>query len=230
MTSRPRVLVVEDDTRLAQMIATELRLAGYDVREASTGKQALETASLERIDAVLLDLGLPDMNGLDVARHLRRHDNPAGGPAILAVTARNTLEDRVDGLYAGADDYISKPFSMLELRARLHAHLRVRRVGAESLEFGALRLEPSEGRCRVGVTDVNLSVREFELLLVLARRPGRIFSQSDLTEMTYGGEEPDSNALEVRVSAIRRKLRDAGLEGVIRTVRGAGYTFRPPEA
>jgi DNA-binding response OmpR family regulator len=229
MTVRPCVLVIEDDSRLARTIATELRLAGYEVREAATGKQALETASTERIDAVLLDLGLPDMNGLEVARSLRHQRNAAGGPAILAVTARTTLEDRIDGLYAGADDYICKPFSMLELRARLYAHLRVRRAGAETLEFGTLRIEPAEGRCRVGQQDANLSAREFQLLLVMARRPGRIFSQSELTELTYNGEEPDSNALEVRVSAIRRKLRDIGLDGLIRTVRGAGYTFRPPE-
>jgi two-component system, OmpR family, response regulator QseB len=225
-THRPRVLVVEDDARLAQMIASELRMAGYDVHQATSGTGALEAAAYERFDAVLLDLGLPDMDGLEVARALR-HD---GGPAILAVTARSALEDRVEGLYAGADDYITKPFSMLELRARLHAHLRVRRTNGESLEFGSLQLEPLERRCRVKGQDVALSAREFDLLVVLARRPGRIFSQLELSELTYGEAEPDSNTLEVRVSSIRRKLREAGLEGAIRTVRGAGYAFREPVA
>jgi DNA-binding response OmpR family regulator len=221
---------VEDDTRLAQMIAGELRMAGYEVHQAASGTAALELAFQERFDAVLLDLGLPDMDGLEVARALRQH----GGPAILAVTARGALEDRVEGLYAGADDYITKPFSMLELRARLHAHLRVRRTEDESLQFGSLRIEPGERRCSVQKDakkrDVNLSVREFDLLLVLARRPGRIFSQLELSELTYGESEPDSNTLEVRVSSIRRKLREAGLDGAIRTVRGAGYAFRTPEA
>lgn len=226
VTHRPRVLVVEDDTRLAQMITSELRIAGYEVHQATNGAGALEIATQERFDAVLLDLGLPDMDGLEVARALR-HD---GGPAILAVTARSALEDRVEGLYAGADDYITKPFSMLELRARLHAHLRVRRTDGESLEFGSLQLEPLERRCRVMGRDVPLSAREFDLLVVLARRPGRIFSQLELSELTYGETEPDSNTLEVRVSAIRRKLREAGLEGAIRTVRGAGYAFREPIA
>ncbi len=226
LTHRPRVLVVEDDTRLAQMIAGELRMAGYEVHQAASGAAALELAFRERFDAVLLDLGLPDMDGLEVARALRQN----GGPAILAVTARGALEDRVEGLYAGADDYITKPFSMLELRARLHAHLRVRRTDDESLQFGSLRIDPEERRCCVQKRDVNLSVREFDLLLVLARRPGRIFSQLELSELTYGESEPDSNTLEVRVSSIRRKLRDAGLDGAIRTVRGAGYAFRSPEA
>jgi DNA-binding response OmpR family regulator len=229
-THRPRILVVEDDTRLAQMIAGELRMAGYEVHQAASGTAALELAFQERFDAVLLDLGLPDMDGLEVARALRQN----GGPAILALTARGALEDRVEGLYAGADDYITKPFSMLELRARLHAHLRVRRTDDESLQFGSLRIEPEERRCSVQKDaqkrDVNLSVREFDLLLVLARRPGRIFSQLELSELTYGESEPDSNTLEVRVSSIRRKLREAGLDGAIRTVRGAGYAFRTPEA
>ncbi len=229
-THRPRILVVEDDTRLAQMIAGELRMAGYEVHQAASGTAGLELAFQERFDAVLLDLGLPDMDGLEVARALRQN----GGPAILAVTARGALEDRVEGLYAGADDYITKPFSMLELRARLHAHLRVRRTGDESLQFGSLRIDPEERRCSVQKDeqkrDVNLSVREFDLLLVLARRPGRIFSQLELSELTYGESEPDSNTLEVRVSSIRRKLREAGLDGAIRTVRGAGYAFRTPEA
>ena len=117
---------------------------------------------------------------------------------------------------------------MVELRARLHAHLRVRRTNGESLEFGGLQLEPLERRCRVKGQDVALSAREFDLLVVLARRPGRIFSQIELSELTYGEAEPDSNTLEVRVSSIRRKLREAGLEGAIRTVRGAGYAFREP--
>lgn len=225
VTNRPRVLVVEDDARLAHMITSELRMAGYEVHQAATGAAALGAATQEHFDAVLLDLGLPDMDGLEVARTLRRD----GGPAILAVTARGALEDRVEGLYAGADDYITKPFSMLELRARLHAHLRVRRTDGESLEFGGLRIEPLERRCRVVDREVSLSAREFDLLLVLARRPGRIFSQLELSELTYGETEPDSNTLEVRVSSIRRKLREAGLDGAIRTVRGAGYAFRAPE-
>jgi DNA-binding response OmpR family regulator len=221
---RPRVLIVEDDEQLAQAITHDLRLAGYDTSTVHNGVDALGAASQDRFDAVLLDLGLPDLDGLEVMRHLRSD----GGPAILAVTGRSSLEDRVDGLYAGADDYLTKPFSMLELRARLHAQLRTRRVSQEALSFGNLKLEPLEHRCRVGETDVPLSSRELELLLVLATRPGRVFSQVELGERIYGGGEPDSNALEVRVASIRRKLREAGLDGVIRTVRGAGYAFSAP--
>ena len=217
-----RILVVEDDERLAQVLAGDLKLAGYEVLNASTGLAALEMAAREKPDIVLLDLGLPDLDGLEVARRLRG-DN---APVIIAVTARASVADRVDGLYAGADDYITKPFALEELRARLHAQLRLRRPSSDLIEFGSLKLEPSARRCLVGDVEINLSAKEFELLETLARRPGRIFSQSELFERTYQDSEPDSNAIEVRVSAIRRKLRDAGLDNIIRTVRGAGYAFR----
>jgi two-component system response regulator QseB len=225
VSGRPKVLVVEDDPSLLKMVAGDLRLAGYDVFEASTGSDGLEATQRHRPDAVLLDLGLPDLDGLEVAKSIRGES----GPAILMVTARGAVEDRVDGLYAGADDYITKPFSLAELRARLHAQLRARRASGEALEFGPLVLEPLTRRCLASGKEVALSAREFELLLVMARRPGRIYSQAELAERTYHeGDEPDSNALEVRVSSIRRKLRDAGLDGLIVTIRGAGYCFRSP--
>jgi DNA-binding response OmpR family regulator len=217
-----KVLIVEDDERLAHVISGDLKLAGYEVLHANTGLAALELAALETPDIVLLDLGLPDLDGLEVARRLRGED----APVIIALTARVSVADRVDGLYAGADDYITKPFALEELRARLHAQLRVRRPKGDIIEFGILKLEPHARRCLVNQTEISLSAKEFELLETLARRPGRIFSQSELFERTYQDSEPDSNAIEVRVSAIRRKLREAGLENVIRTVRGAGYAFR----
>jgi DNA-binding response OmpR family regulator len=220
--SLARILIVEDDESLAGVLAGDLKLAGYEVLNANTGLAALEIAAREKPDVVLLDLGLPDLDGLEVARQLRA-DN---APVIIAVTARVSIGDRVDGLYAGADDYITKPFALEELRARLHAQLRLRRPTSDVLEFGTLKLEPHARRCTVGGSEINLSNKEFELLETLARRPGRIFSQSELFERTYQDSEPDSNAIEVRVSAIRRKLREAGLENVIRTVRGAGYAFR----
>jgi DNA-binding response OmpR family regulator len=220
--SLARVLIVEDDENLVGVLSGDLKLAGYEVFVAKTGLAALEIAARERPDVVLLDLGLPDLDGLEVARQLR-DDN---APVIIAVTARVSISDRVDGLYAGADDYITKPFALEELRARLHAQLRLRRPTSDVLEFGALKLEPHARRCTVNGTEINLSTKEFELLEMLARRPGRIFSQSELFERSYQDLEPDSNAIEVRVSAIRRKLREAGLENVIRTIRGAGYAFR----
>jgi DNA-binding response OmpR family regulator len=220
-----KILIVEDDENLAGVMAGDLKLAGYEVLGAKTGLAALEIAARERPDVVLLDLGLPDLDGLEVARQLRA-DN---APVIIAVTARVSIADRVDGLYAGADDYITKPFALEELRARLHAQLRLRRPSGDVLEFGSLKLEPHARRCTVNGTEINLSNKEFELLETLARRPGRIFSQSELFERTYQDLEPDSNAIEVRISAIRRKLREAGLENAIRTIRGAGYAFRSAE-
>jgi two-component system, OmpR family, response regulator MprA len=223
--SLARVLIVEDDENLAHVLAGDLKLAGYEVMNAKTGLAALEIAAREQPDVVLLDLGLPDLDGLEVARRLRA-DN---APVIIAVTARVSVSDRVDGLYAGADDYITKPFALEELRARLHAQLRLRRPTSDVLEFGSLKLEPHARRCTVSEIEINLSTKEFELLEMLARRPGRIFSQSELFERTYQDSEPDSNAIEVRISAIRRKLREAGLENMIRTIRGAGYAFRNPD-
>jgi two-component system, OmpR family, response regulator MprA len=223
--SLARVLIVEDDENLAHVLAGDLKLAGYEVMNAKTGLAALEIAAREQPDVVLLDLGLPDLDGLEVARRLRA-DN---APVIIAVTARVSVSDRVDGLYAGADDYITKPFALEELRARLHAQLRLRRPTSDVLEFGSLKLEPHARRCTVSEIEINLSTKEFELLEMLARRPGRIFSQSELFERTYQDSEPDSNAIEVRISAIRRKLREAGLENMIRTIRGAGYAFRSPD-
>jgi DNA-binding response OmpR family regulator len=217
-----KILVVEDDENLAGVVVGDLKLAGYMVLTAKTGLAALEIAALEQPDVVLLDLGLPDLDGLEVARRLRA-DN---APVIIAVTARVSIADRVDGLYAGADDYITKPFALEELRARLHAQLRLRRPSTDAIEIGTLKLEPHSRKCTVSGTEINLSNKEFELLEMLARRPGRIFSQSELFERTYQDLEPDSNAIEVRISSIRRKLREAGLENVIRTVRGAGYAFR----
>lgn len=220
-----RILIVEDDENLAHLLAGDLKLAGYEVLNAKTGMAALEMAAREKPDVVLLDLGLPDLDGLEVARRLRADD----ARVIIAVTARVSVSDRVDGLYAGADDYITKPFALEELRARLHAQLRLRRPSHDVLEFGNLKLEPQAQRCSVGAVQINLSSKEFELFEMLARRPGRIFSQSELFERTYHESEPDSNAIEVRISAIRRKLREAGLENVIRTIRGAGYAFRNSE-
>jgi DNA-binding response OmpR family regulator len=220
-----RILIVEDDEKLAGVLAGDLKLAGYEVLSAKTGLAALEIAARENPDVVLLDLGLPDLDGLEVARRLRGEN----APVIIAVTARVSISDRVDGLYAGADDYITKPFALEELRARLHAQLRLRRPTSDVIEFGTLKLEPHARRCTVSGTEINLSTKEFELLETLARRPGRIFSQSELFERTYQDLEPDSNAIEVRISAIRRKLREAGLDNVIRTIRGAGYAFRGSE-
>jgi two-component system, OmpR family, response regulator MprA len=220
-----RILIVEDDENLTGVLAGDLKLASYEVLTAKTGLAALELAALEQPDVVLLDLGLPDLDGLEVARRLRA-DN---APVIIAVTARVSVSDRVDGLYAGADDYITKPFALEELRARLHAQLRLRRPSNDAIEIGRLKLEPHARRCTVGAAEISLSTKEFELLEMLARRPGRIFSQSELFERSYQDLEPDSNAIEVRISAIRRKLREAGLENVIRTVRGAGYAFRNAE-
>jgi DNA-binding response OmpR family regulator len=220
-----KILIVEDDENLASVLSGDLKLAGYEVLSAKTGLAALEIAARERPDVVLLDMGLPDLDGLEVAGQLRA-DN---APVIIAVTARVSISDRVDGLYAGADDYITKPFALEELRARLHAQLRLRRPITDVLDFGKLKLEPQAQKCTVDGSSIQLSTKEFELLEMLARRPGRIFSQSELFERSYQDLEPDSNAIEVRISAIRRKLREAGLENVIRTVRGAGYAFRNSE-
>ena len=198
---------------------------------ATTGAQALSLSDQHQPDVILLDWGLPDISGIELARQLRRE----GEAAVIMITARFSIEDRVNGLYAGADDYLVKPFSNVELRARIHAQLRAR-VSPHSqpqqevrLNFGAVVLEPSTLRCLVNGQLLSLSPREFELLLILAKHPERVFSQAELMSLTqHGKSEPRSNTLEVRVGAIRRAFRGVGMENIIKTVRGAGYFFRSP--
>ena len=214
------LLVVEDDARLRTLLGEALAGAGHRVTSVATGGDGLAAALAGDVDLVLLDLNLPDVDGVEVARRLRAD----GDVPILMVTARGDVASRVEGLYAGAGDYVTKPFDIRELLARVHARLRERRVGETFVEHAGVRLYHATQRVAVGDADVALPELEAELLRLLLAHPGRVFSREDLEARLYGDDLPGSNTVEVFVYQLRKRLRALGADEVIRTVRGKGYT------
>ena len=214
------VIVVEDDARLRGLVADALRAAGHRVTAVATGGDGLTAAYSEDADLMVLDLNLPDVDGVEVARRLRAD----GDLPILMLTARGDVKSRVEGLYAGAADYLTKPFDLQELLARVHVRLRERRAGEEVVTHGELRLDVATRQLNRGDASALLPELEFELLHVLLAHPGRVFSREDLERRLYGGAPPGSNTIEVFVSHLRRRLRALGAGDPIRTVRGKGYT------
>ena len=213
-----RVLLVEDESALADQLATALDASGYAVDRAEDGKRAEFLGATERYDAVLLDLGLPSMDGLTLLRRWR--DSGVTAP-VLVLTARGTWHDKVLGIDSGADDYVSKPFQMEEVLARLRA--LIRRASGQvhpELRCGAVVLDPRGARVTVDGAPVKLTAHEFRVLSYLMHQRGRVVSQTELQEHIYAlGSDRDSNTVEVFVARLRRKLG----AGSIRTVRGLGY-------
>jgi two-component system response regulator MprA len=226
-----RLLVVDDDRALRDVLRRALTLAGYDVRLAESGAGALADVASSTPDAVVLDVGLPDIDGLEVCRLLRREGNRV---PVLMLTARATVSDRIDGLDAGADDYLVKPFDVDELKARLRALLRRAHGegdGDGGLTFEQLRLDPSRHGVWVGESFVELTRTEYQLLELLMLNPRRVLPHSLIYDRVWGYDfGPSSNALRVYVGYLRRKLEDAGAPPLIRTIRGVGYVLREPEA
>jgi two-component system OmpR family response regulator len=213
-----RVLVVEDEERLCRQLATTLREAGYAVDCAADGEQADFLSGTEHYDAVVLDLGLPKVDGLTL---LRRWRETGIGVPVLILTARGSWHEKVQGIDGGADDYVSKPFRMEELMARLRALIR-RSSGQLSSELraGAVVLDPRTTRVTLSGDPVKLTSHEFRVLSYLMHHRGRVVSQSELTEHIYAQSfDRDSNTVEVFIARLRRKL---GAE-FIETVRGLGY-------
>jgi DNA-binding response OmpR family regulator len=220
----PRVLVVEDDEPIAQALQRSLRLEGYEVRLAADGIAALDESHAFLPDLVILDLGLPRLDGVEVAKQLRAE----GDVPILMLTARDALESRVEGLDSGADDYLVKPFERQELLARLRALLRRRPPrGSASLIVGDLTLNPDTHEVRRGDRDIDLTQREFELLEYLMRNERIVVSRQRLLDEVWG-YDPFSmtNTIEVFVSNLRRKLEAGGEPRLLHTIRGAGYVLR----
>ncbi len=220
----PRVLVVEDDDAIAQVLQRSLRMEGYDVRIAADGVSALEAAHSFLPDLVILDLGLPRLDGVEVARQLRA----SGDVPILMLTARDAVESRVEGLDAGADDYLVKPFERQELLARLRALLRRRPPrGQAVLTVGDLKLNPDTHEVTRGQRRLELTQREFELLEYLMRNERIVVSRQRLLDEVWG-YDPFSmtNTIEVFVSNLRRKLEAGGEPRLLHTIRGAGYVLR----
>lgn len=225
-----RLLVVEDAAALARSIAQGLEEEGFSVDIVGNGEDALHLATEIAYAAIVLDRMLPQLDGMSVLRRLRERgrDTP-----VLMLTALGQVGDRVEGLDAGADDYLVKPFSFDELLARLRVLIR-RRHGHSSnaIVFGPMRIDPSARTVEVHGRALELTAREFSLLELLALQPGHTFSRSAIVEAVYNEDaELESNVIDVFVARLRRKLDAAGLAGaqVVKTMRGAGYRFDPPE-
>jgi DNA-binding response OmpR family regulator len=224
MSSKPRVLVVEDDGEIAEVLRRSLRLEGYDVKVAGDGVGALHESSLFQPDAVVLDLGLPRLDGTEVCRRLRSE----GDVPILMLTARDGVDARVEGLDSGADDYLVKPFERQELLARLRALLRRRPPrGSAFITVGDLRLNPDTREVFRGERAIELTGREFELLEYLMRNERLVVSREALLDDVWGyAPFAETNTVDVFVSNLRRKLEAGGEPRVLHTVRGAGYSLR----
>jgi DNA-binding response OmpR family regulator len=224
MSSKPRVLVVEDDADIANVLRRSLRLEGYEVKVAEDGLAALDDASLFEPDAVVLDLGLPRLDGVEVSRRLRAD----GDVPILMLTARDSLDSRVEGLDSGADDYLVKPFERQELLARLRALLRRRPPrGSASLVVGDLKLNPDTHEVFRGDRRIDMTAREFELLEYLMRNERLVISRERLLDDVWGyAPLAETNTVDVFISNVRRKLEAGGEPRVLHTVRGAGYVIR----
>jgi DNA-binding response OmpR family regulator len=220
----PRVLVVEDDEEIAQVLQRSLRLEGYEVRVAADGEAALDQSAAFNPDLVILDLGLPKLDGMEVARRLRAADDVP----ILMLTARDALEARVEGLDAGADDYLVKPFERQELLARLRALLRRRPPrGSASVMVGDLALNPDTHEVSRAGREIDLTQREFELLEYLMRNERIVVPRQRLLEEVWGYDPfATTNTIEVFVSNLRRKLESGGEARLLHTIRGAGYVLR----
>ncbi len=224
-----RVLVVDDDRAVRDALRRALTLAGYEVPVAASGEEALEQVVQGVPDAIVLDIAMPGIDGLEVCRRLRRLGNRV---PILMLTARDAVSDRIDGLNVGADDYMVKPFDVGELKARLRALLR--RAGSDegdgqALAFAEVRLDTSRHGAEVNGKLVELTRTEYRLLELLMLNPKRVLTHSVIYDRVWGYDfGPASNALRVYVGYLRRKLEGAGARQLIHTVRGVGYVLREP--
>ena len=228
LAATARVLVVEDDAEIADVLRRSLRQEGYEVRTSADGVDALDVATGFVPDLVVLDLGLPRLDGIEVCRRLRAE----GDVPILILTARSHTDDRVVGLDSGADDYLVKPFERQELLARIRALLRRRPPrGAASLEVGDLTLNPDTREVRRGERELELTNREFELLEYLMRNERLVVSRERLLDDVWGYDPmAATNTIDVFISNLRRKLEAADEPRILHTKRGAGYVVRAPAA
>ena len=222
-----RILVVEDDLILADGLAHTLRGLGHAVDCVATGPDADHALSAEEYELVILDIELPKFDGFEVLRRLRRRKSAV---PVLVLTARDAVHDRIQGLDLGADDYLTKPFEMGELEARIRALGRRSRGMAENrIELGRLALDLKGQRAYIDAAPIALSAREFAVLELLAARAGRVVSKDALMKSLYEwDEEVGPNAIEIYVHRVRRKLQDAGV--AIKTIRGLGYLLERAES
>jgi len=224
------ILVVEDDPIIRQTVEYSLKRAGFSVNVVADGALALKAAEHLQPDLVLLDLMLPGMDGYEIAERLRAEDKET---AIIMVTALDTERDKVRGLDAGADDYITKPFSMEELLARVRANLRRVRVrdtlaDERVIEIGDLLIEPKSFRVSVAGEKVRLRLKEFQLLVALAERPGELATRQILAEEVWGYDHlPSSRTIDVHIRRLRQAVEEVSDFVFIHTIHGMGYRFEP---
>lgn len=223
-----RLLIVDDEPAVRDALARALRLEGYEVELAADGREALAVLAERPADAVVLDVLMPGLSGLEACRRLRASGDRT---PVLMLTARVDVSDRVAGLDAGADDYLPKPFALDELLARVRALLRRSGAGEREppLRFGDLVLDPGAREARRGARQIELTRTEFELLELFMRNPGQVLTRSLIFERVWGYDfGPTSNSLEVYVGYLRRKTEAGGEPRLIQTVRGVGYALRRP--
>ena len=221
----PKILLVEDEEKLARVVELELRYEGYEVEKAFDGREGLEKALSGDFDLILLDIMLPSLSGMEVLRRLRRESQVP----VIMVTARDNVVDKVSGLDSGADDYITKPFEIEELLARIRAALRKRPVRQESavLTAGPLTMDPERHEVTVKGTPVELTRREFDLLRYLLENKEKVISRESLLDNVWGFDfVGETNAVDVYIRFLRAKIDEAFGIKLIHTVRGVGYVIR----
>jgi len=225
MPETTRILVVDDDPKIRTVVRRGLAYEGYRVVEAATGEEGLEKAREHLPDLVVLDIMLPGIDGLEVTRRLRSTGDEL---AILMLTARDEIKDRVEGLEIGADDYLVKPFSFEELLARVHALLRRKAAPAgEVLRFADLELDVDAREARRGGRTIELTTTEYNLLLLFLRHPRKVLTREVIMDHVWSYDfDGESNILEVYVRYLRGKLEAAGESRLIHTIRGAGYVLK----
>ena len=228
-----RLLIVDDDPELRHFLRTELEIEGYSCAEAATGQQALGQIRAESWNLLLLDWTLPDFSGVEICRRMRGSDDQT---PVLMLTARDDVRERVEALDAGADDYLTKPFSIEELLARVRARLRSASKASsepETLQLADLQLTPASREVSRGVESISLTSREFELLHLLLRQPNQVHGREAILSAVWGEQwVGDDNVLDVYIRALRRKLEREGRPTLIQTVRGVGFMLKeaPPKA
>lgn len=217
-----KIVVVEDEPRIASFLSKGLKAEGYAVHHAMNGRDGLSLVMNGGVDLMVLDLGLPDMDGSEVLRKLRQVGEQL---PVIILTARGEIADRVEGLELGADDYMTKPFAFDELLARIRARLRPRGDHGAVLRVGDLKLDTRTRRAIAAGREVDLSAREFALLETFMRHPGQVLSRAQLLSRVWGFDfDPGTNLVDVYVGYLRRKLGS----GLLETVRGSGYRLSAP--
>ena len=224
---RPMVLLVEDEPAQREVLAYNLEAEGFEVAQASNGEEALEAISDSPPDLILLDWMMPHVSGLEVCRRLKLRPETRGIPVIM-LSARSEEVDKVRGLETGADDYVIKPYSVVELMARLKAHLRRVRPASSGvvLEWGDIRLDPETHRVSRGGAMLKLGPTEFRLLSTFLEKPGRVFTRDQLLDRVWGRDiYVDTRTVDVYIGRLRKALMAQGGDDPLRTVRGAGYAL-----